>query len=120
LYTYALFVYHSAPPPHLHSFPTRRSSDLPFLPSRTNRHPSFASAVRSRGRNDHGDGGVSISVGSMKSAIVSSHASYFGNAAASRVENLLISRSVSALSGPRSSERPSGKGVNDAGLRGNS
>src|SRR5207249_12048399 len=84
LYTYALFVYHSAPPPHLHSFPTRRSSDLPFLPSRTNRHPSLASAVRSRGRNDHGDGGVSISVGSTKSAIVSSHASYFGNAAASR------------------------------------
>ena len=59
-----------------------------------------------------------VSVGSRKSATRSSMASYRGSASASLVENLEISRWVIALSGPSSSERPSGNGVNDDGLRG--
>jgi hypothetical protein len=59
-----------------------------------------------------------VSVGSRKSATRSSIASYFGRASASLAENLDTSRWVIALSGPSSSERPSGNGVNDDGLRG--
>ena len=59
-----------------------------------------------------------MSVGSRKSATRSSIASYLGSASASLAQNLEISRCVSALSGPSISERPSGNGVNDDGLRG--
>ncbi len=58
------------------------------------------------------------SVGSRKSATRSSIASYLGSASASLVENFEISRCVCALSGPSMSERPSGNGVNEEGLRG--
>jgi hypothetical protein len=90
----------------------------PSVPSRTKPSPSFASCTRLAGRSDHGLGGVITSVGSRKSATRSSIASYLGSASASLVENLAISRRVSALSGPSISERPSGNGVKDDGLLG--
>ena len=90
----------------------------PSVPSFTNASPSLASAARLPGLKDQGLGGVMISVGSRKSATRSSIASYFGSASASLAENFEISRWVSALSGPSMSERPSGNGVNDDGLRG--
>ena len=57
-------------------------------------------------------------VGSTKAATRSSMASYSGYRAASRALNLAISARVCSASGPRVSERPSGSGVNDEGLRG--
>ncbi len=90
----------------------------PSVPSLTNARPSFASWSRLPGRSDQGLGGVITRVGSRKSATRSSIASYCGSASASLAENFAISRRVRSLSGPSMSERPSGNGVNDDGLRG--
>ncbi len=90
----------------------------PSCPSLRNPSPILASWIRFPGRSDHGLGGVIVSVGSRKSATRSSIASYLGSASASLAENFETSRCVIALSGPSSSERPSGNGVNDEGLRG--
>jgi len=54
----------------------------------------------------------------MAAAMRSSMASYAGRRAASRAENFETSRWLSAASGPMRSERPSGKGVKEEGLRG--
>ena len=59
-----------------------------------------------------------VSVGSTTAATRSSIASYCGYRSASRLLNFAISLRVISASEPIISERPSGNGVNDDGLRG--
>ena len=74
----------------------------------------------SAGRMFHGLGGVCMSVGSMRSAHALEHRLVLRQRVRVLRENLLTSRCVISLSGPIMSDRPSGNGENDDGLRGSS